>query len=271
MLGRAGRGAGPCGRPGTHARPHGIINITYAYHGVRAPGVPPLCPLCPFGRRARDHLARRTHTPLTLNLPTPRPPNPPIRYLAHRPFDKLAAELINLAQAGSVRTVSLIPHGVIRTMYPLKVRTYALLAGAWLYRTCTPPRSSPQGAVCSRVPAQGRGRRRQFCGCLAVVLVPPQGAGGRHVWSVRGASTAPIGQQQRTTCDEPAVYDVLCALGPPPCCCARTETTTTTTKTPTPTTAGQQPRRRQQLAGHRQELAERHGQPGLRQPLHGHA
>ncbi|EFJ42183.1 hypothetical protein VOLCADRAFT_107375 [Volvox carteri f. nagariensis] len=40
-------------------------------------------------------------------------------YLVNKKFDKLAGDLIALTKAGSVRTVSAIPHGVIRTMYPL--------------------------------------------------------------------------------------------------------------------------------------------------------
>ncbi|GLI63679.1 hypothetical protein VaNZ11_006717 [Volvox africanus] len=40
-------------------------------------------------------------------------------YLENKNFDKLAGDLIALTKAGSVRTVSAIPHGIIRTMYPL--------------------------------------------------------------------------------------------------------------------------------------------------------
>ncbi|GLC58980.1 hypothetical protein PLESTB_001429200 [Pleodorina starrii] len=44
-------------------------------------------------------------------------------YLINKNFDKLAKDLIALTKAGSVRTVSAIPHGVIRTMYPLNGTT----------------------------------------------------------------------------------------------------------------------------------------------------
>ncbi|KAG2491275.1 hypothetical protein HYH03_010282 [Edaphochlamys debaryana] len=44
-------------------------------------------------------------------------------YLVNAPFDKLSRDLIALTRAGSVRTVSAIPHGVIRTMYPLYGKT----------------------------------------------------------------------------------------------------------------------------------------------------
>ncbi|GFR42839.1 hypothetical protein Agub_g3797 [Astrephomene gubernaculifera] len=46
-------------------------------------------------------------------------------YLMNSNFDKMSKDLIALVQAGSVRTVSSIPHGVIRTMYPLNGTTTA--------------------------------------------------------------------------------------------------------------------------------------------------
>ncbi|KXZ45700.1 hypothetical protein GPECTOR_51g685 [Gonium pectorale] len=60
------------------------------------------------------------------NYYPPQPPDLAARYptqpwyLVNAPFDRLAKDLIALTKAGSVRTVSAIPHGVIRTMYPLK-------------------------------------------------------------------------------------------------------------------------------------------------------
>ncbi|PNW79397.1 hypothetical protein CHLRE_09g413400v5 [Chlamydomonas reinhardtii] len=46
-------------------------------------------------------------------------------YLEHEAFDRLSKNLIALTRAGSVRTVSSIPHGYIRTMYPLTGTTPA--------------------------------------------------------------------------------------------------------------------------------------------------
>ncbi|KAG2426117.1 hypothetical protein HYH02_014872 [Chlamydomonas schloesseri] len=46
-------------------------------------------------------------------------------YLVHEAFDRLSKNLIALTRAGSVRTVSSIPHGYIRTMYPLNGTTTA--------------------------------------------------------------------------------------------------------------------------------------------------
>ncbi|KAG2431465.1 hypothetical protein HXX76_009480 [Chlamydomonas incerta] len=46
-------------------------------------------------------------------------------YLVHEAFDRLSKNLIALTRAGSVRTVSAIPHGYIRTMYPLAGTTPA--------------------------------------------------------------------------------------------------------------------------------------------------